>query len=65
MNIIYIIAIILITIAVLFMLYICGYFVIECMNHPIKCCFTQDTPIHPACLVVVDTENVIISDINQ
>jgi hypothetical protein len=58
----YIVAMVLITVAISFMLYICGYLIMECMNHPIKLGITQDAIIHPD--VVIDIENVIFSDMD-
>ena len=51
-----VIALILIFIAIVFMMYVCGYLINDCMTHPVNfgCC-KKDTIVHP----ITITENAL------
>lgn len=53
-----VIACILLFIAIVFMMYVCGYLINECMTHPVNfgCC-KKDAIVYPTTI----TENVLIT----
>jgi len=42
-----VIALILIFIAIVFMMYVCGYIINDCMNHPVNFGCKKDAIVHP------------------